>query len=70
MKCTFVVDVLVENKISNRKYVKKNISVEVEHPSKTKCGCVTKIHNKLHKYETKYTMYRGFEWTDDEKDEF
>lgn len=70
MECTFIVDVLRENLISGRRCDIKNVTVTVEHPSKTKCGCVTKIHKKLHKYDTKYIMYRGFEWTDDEPDTF
>ena len=64
MECKFIVDVLLENNISGKRCDKKNITVVVEHPSRTKAGCTTKIHNKLHSYETKYIRYRGFEWTD------
>lgn len=69
MKCSFTINVLLENRISGLRCDKKNITVTVEHPSRTKCGCTTKIHNKLHIFDTKYIAYRGFEWTDNEPDE-
>ena len=64
MKCSFTVDVLLENKISGKRCDKKNIEVTVEHPCNSKAGCTNKIHEVFHRYETKYIRYRGFEWVD------